>query len=181
MIKDHNGKVYKSKRELAKAYGMDEKTLRNRLKKMTLEEALIKPVRTYNRTGRYKGIWEQYYKPYKGESKMSQAYKCDRCGKLYESEMRTLASKNYSVLKPHTISYNVGNPGTYLNYVADLCPKCQSELELWMKGTAFEIPDEEDRLCSNCKYHDYNIITEPCFSCNYDHSNNWAPKEDQNG
>ena len=110
---------------------------------------------------------------------MSQAYKCDRCGKLYGSEMRTLTSKNYSVLKPHTISYNVGNPGTYLNYVVDLCPVCQEQLELWMKNTPFLIP-EGPKLCSKCKYYEGSIDDEPCYSCDYDHSNNWKPKEDQN-
>lgn len=59
---DHKGNVYKSKRALAKAYGMDEKTLRNRLKKMSLEEALTKPLRSYNKTGRYKGMWALYLK-----------------------------------------------------------------------------------------------------------------------
>lgn len=59
---DHKGNVYKSKRALAKAYGMDEKTLRNRLKKMSLEEALTKPLRPYNKTGRYKGMWGLYIK-----------------------------------------------------------------------------------------------------------------------
>lgn len=68
MIKDHKGNKYKSQRELAKAYNMDEKTLRNRLKKMSLKEALTKPLRSYNKTGRYRGMWEQYYKPYKGDT-----------------------------------------------------------------------------------------------------------------
>ncbi len=101
------------------------------------------------------------------------AYQCDRCGKLYESKERTLESKSYSVLKPHIINYNVGNPGTYLNYIADLCPECQEQFEKWMKDTAFGIP-ETIRTCQNCKYTNYSIDTEPCFSCN---NNNWEPKE----
>ena len=72
---------------------------------------------------------------------MSQAYKCDRCGKLYEAKERTLASKKYSILKPHIINYEVSNPGTYLCHVADLCPECQSELEEWMR---FEKPKEDE-------------------------------------
>lgn len=112
---------------------------------------------------------------------MSQAYKCDRCGKLYEAKERTLEFKEYAVLKPHTISYNVGNPGTYLNYVADLCPECQKQLDMWMKSMAFEIP-EEGRRCSNCRYHDYKLDDEPCRSCSYTRDNKaWEPKEDQNG
>lgn len=70
---------------------------------------------------------------------MSQAYKCDRCGKLYEAKERTLESKNYSVLKPHTMNYILSNSSTYLRYVADICPECQSELEEWMR---FEKPKE---------------------------------------
>ena len=35
---------------------------KNRLKKMSLEEALTKPLRPYNKTGRYKGMWELYLK-----------------------------------------------------------------------------------------------------------------------
>lgn len=110
---------------------------------------------------------------------MSQAYKCDRCGKLYESEMRTLTSKNYSVLKPHIINYELGNPGTYLNYVADLCPECQSELELWMSGAVFKKP-EVVKICETCKYEEYSVNTEPCFSCSWMNHDNWKPKEDQN-
>lgn len=110
---------------------------------------------------------------------MSQAYKCDRCGKLYEAKERTLESKNYSVLKPHIINYEISNPGTYLCHVADLCPECQSKLELWM--SLFK-KSEAVKDCDNCKYEEYAYNTEPCFSCssNMNHEA-WKPKEDQNG
>ena len=109
---------------------------------------------------------------------MSQAYKCDRCGKLYESEMRTLTSKNYSVLKPHTINYTIGNPGTYLSHVADLCPKCQEQLELWMNP--FKNP-EVVKNCDNCKYKEYAYSSAPCFSCSYIGNHEaWEPKEVEN-
>lgn len=89
---------------------------------------------------------------------MSQAYKCDRCGKVYESQMRTLKSKNYSVLKPHIINYEIGNPGTYLSYVADLCPGCQEQLEEWM--TLWKPKEEKSKnLCDSC------IIKECIFQC----------------
>ena len=72
-MKDHKGNEYNSQRALAKAYGMSVKTLRNRLKTMSLEEALTKPVRPCIKSGEYKGIWEKYYKSHThkdGGSKM---------------------------------------------------------------------------------------------------------------
>ena len=110
---------------------------------------------------------------------MSKAYKCDRCGKLYEAKERTLEFKEHAVLKPHTINYEIGNPGTYLCYVADLFPECQKQLEMWMKGTVFEIL-EEMKGCYNCKYYNSLINTEPCFSCSHagDYKS-WEPKEEE--
>ncbi len=109
---------------------------------------------------------------------MSKAYKCDRCGKLYEAKERTLEFKEHVVLKPHSINYEVANPGTYLCYVADLCPECQKQFEMWMKGTAFEIL-ATIKMCKDCKYEEYAFNTEPCFSCCYiGVHERWEPKEE---
>lgn len=133
---------------------------------------------------------------------MSKAYKCDRCGKLYESKERTLEFKEHAVLKPHIINYEkIGNPDTYLSHVADLCLECQKQLEIWMKGTAFEIPKiTKDcsiceysgctintepcfsclRFCKDCIYDEYPINIEPCCSCHFGVHEFWQPKEEKN-
>lgn len=96
---------------------------------------------------------------------MSLAYKCDRCGKLYEAKERTLDFKEYTVLKPHIINYEAGNPGTYLSHVADLCPKCQKQLEEWM--TLWKSKEEKSKnLCDSCINKEcifqYGIIRNHC-------------------
>ena len=35
------------------------------------------------------------------------------------------------------------------------------------------------KICGTCKHNDCSPDTEPCYSCDYDHDNNWEPKEDQ--
>ena len=34
------------------------------------------------------------------------------------------------------------------------------------------------KICETCKYNDCSPDDEPCYSCDYDHENNWKPKED---
>lgn len=60
---------------------------------------------------------------------MSRAYKCDRCGKLYD-----LSTEDNG-------SYGVGNVAKewgklaepFIDYKLDLCPDCCNELDEWMK------------------------------------------------
>lgn len=51
---------------------------------------------------------------------MSEAFKCDRCGKLYEAS-----------IKPDIRVERYNNPFGITVY--DLCPECIEELEKWLK------------------------------------------------
>ncbi len=53
---------------------------------------------------------------------MANAYKCDRCGKLFERDRRP------SLTIQQQYSYCFGNT-TY-----DLCPSCQEKLEKFIEG-----------------------------------------------
>lgn len=53
---------------------------------------------------------------------MSSAYKCDRCGKLFEKYKNQGTSDFFNVTR---------NPN-FSNNCLDLCPKCNSELQKWV-------------------------------------------------
>lgn len=54
---------------------------------------------------------------------MSHAYKCDRCGALYERNIELYIHKHYICLENHP----------YSDTEIDLCPNCQVELEKWLE------------------------------------------------
>lgn len=52
------------------------------------------------------------------------AYKCDRCGTLYEYNCENYLGKHYISKECHP----------YDDMKIDLCPKCQEKLEQWLKS-----------------------------------------------
>lgn len=100
---------------------------------------------------------------------MSQAYKCDRCGCLYDEQVKS--SKRNVIVRP-------------INRTLDLCPECQEQLDDWIikNGTfirnRYYNQNDKQKCCSNCKFGD--IDNAPiCDICTCGNSN-WEPKEDQN-
>lgn len=53
-----------------------------------------------------------------------EAYKCDRCGKLYELTPEQIKMRNRGV--------NYGIHNSFNSYNLDLCDKCFDELQEWM-------------------------------------------------
>lgn len=58
----------------------------------------------------------------------------------------------------------------------DLCP-CEC-----VTGETEEDPEEtpDHDSCIGCKYEAYTCMQEPCFSCKYNHPDNYKKKEDDN-
>ena len=51
------------------------------------------------------------------------AYKCDRCGTLYENG----SNADFTIKERHSV------PGTVESQDYDLCPDCQLRLKTWMR------------------------------------------------
>jgi hypothetical protein len=60
MIKDHKGQEFNTIGEMARHYGMAERTFNTRIKKMSLEEALTTPIRKTNRGKCYDHLGNEY-------------------------------------------------------------------------------------------------------------------------
>lgn len=60
---------------------------------------------------------------------MSKAYKCDRCGKLYESYKYQKTSEFFNITRTPNISGNC----------LDLCPKCNAELQSWVANDTVQV------------------------------------------
>lgn len=66
---------------------------------------------------------------------MGRAYKCDRCGKLYDLS----TEDNYGVCTLKCQAWTVDNIEYIPDRKLDLCPDCRNELDEWMnKGKAKE-------------------------------------------
>lgn len=85
-----------------------------------------------------------------------EAYKCDRCGKLYE------LSPKQTVMRRNGVNYGVYN--SLNNYHLDLCEKCFYELQEWMTVC---IEAENKRDCKTCIHSDNGkcAYTEECHEC----------------
>lgn len=76
------------------------------------------------------------------------AYKCDRCGDLYEGFTQSVT--DYVVYKSND------------NYL-DFCPKCQKKLNEFINGdtdTIVNLTVENEKTCGTCKYG-------PVINCDY--------------
>ena len=64
---------------------------------------------------------------------MSKAYKCDRCGKVYEP------------YKKNSDSLHITRNPNFSNLCLDLCPKCNAELQEWVANDTVQVncTDEE--------------------------------------
>ena len=60
---------------------------------------------------------------------MSKAYKCDRCGKLFESYKFQKTSEFFNITRNPNVS------GCCL----DLCPKCNAELQSWVANDTVQV------------------------------------------
>lgn len=69
---------------------------------------------------------------------MSRAYKCDRCGKLFEKYKCQGTSEFFNVTR------NLNITGECL----DLCPKCNAELQSWVANNTVQV---------DCNYTDEEI------------------------
>lgn len=68
---------------------------------------------------------------------MGRAYKCDRCGKLYD--LSTEDEDNYGVCTLKRQAWTADNIEYIPDRKLDLCPDCCNELDEWMnKGKAKE-------------------------------------------
>lgn len=61
------------------------------------------------------------------------AYKCDRCGKLFEKYKGQGTSDFLNITRNPNIS----------NYCLDLCPKCNTELQEWAAN-------DKEQIACNC-------------------------------
>lgn len=75
MIKDHLGNEYKSVSAMAESYGIAQRTLHTRLKKMSVEEALTKPIGPSKRKN---GCKDHLGNKYPSKSAMCNAYGIDK-------------------------------------------------------------------------------------------------------
>lgn len=83
---------------------------------------------------------------------MSKAYKCDVCGKLFESRLVPFWIK--SAIKP--------------NETLDICDLCKAEFEHWLDPTKYEECEEDDRSCSKCIHSNCcpsDPLEDPCKCC----------------
>ena len=73
---------------------------------------------------------------------MAQAYKCDRCGVLFEDETRG-AIQDYVARTMRTILRGKTEAALLaLKESADLCPECQKSFAIWMSS-----PEKEKGKC----------------------------------
>lgn len=80
---------------------------------------------------------------------MSKAYKCDVCGKLFESRLVPFWIK--SAIKP--------------NETLDICDSCKAEFEHWLDPTKYEECEEDLRSCHTCMYGNCSPSEYPCENC----------------
>lgn len=63
---------------------------------------------------------------------MARAIKCDRCGELYEKEIKHFP---YPKIKVFDEQYQLENQRAYLEVeTLDLCVECQKSFIRWLKG-----------------------------------------------
>lgn len=83
---------------------------------------------------------------------MSKAYKCDRCGKLFEP------------YKKNSNSLHVTRNPNFSNDCLDLCPKCNTELQEWVANDTVQVDcncvDEVDK---EIKVGDEVLVDERCM------------------
>lgn len=60
---------------------------------------------------------------------MSKAYKCDRCGELFESYKFQKTSEFFNITRNPCMSGNC----------LDLCPKCNAELQEWVANDTVQV------------------------------------------
>ena len=80
---------------------------------------------------------------------MSKAYKCDRCGTLFEKYSRPFWIE--SDLRP--------------NVKLDICDSCKFEFEHWFDPTKYEEYEESDKSCHSCMYGNCSPSEYPCENC----------------
>jgi len=93
---------------------------------------------------------------------MAKAFKCDRCGALYDEKQRTNSELYVGKIDP-----------LYSFKTKDLCPTCQSLFEAWWsegyncKHAAIDIYKTKTILYSIDEYQDMAYNTAECPNCGY--------------
>lgn len=75
-----------------------------------------------------------------------QAWKCDRCGKLYaqiaeRGKVNSMRLRDISVVRIGWV-----NPDVHEMYYADLCEECAKDFVLWFKEPALAAITNEEKL-----------------------------------
>lgn len=79
---------------------------------------------------------------------MSNAKKCDRCGKLFEPYIKRAGYKSASGYNELAVkSCRIENSEWYEQVTYDLCEQCNEQLHDWLKGSPFSDTDKPIEQC----------------------------------